>query len=309
MARHDRTVSVIVPTFEDAARAVEAVGALLAQSANDFTLEVVVIDDGSRAAETKALEVLREKSDVRVIALGENRGRSAARNRGAMEARGEYLFFMDCDCVPENPHVIERHFAVLDSGYVASCGDVLGPDRSFWSRYQESASSRRRQAFARGLTFMGTSQNLAVRKAAFVQIQGFDASYNRYGFEDRDLLIRLAATGRVGWAEKAEVVHRDVIRLPTVLRKLHEAGRLGASRFRQTHPVAYRALGYGHLDVHDKPLAKPFASAAGRLAIAMAPALERMVSSGYLPFILAAILVKLSTGAAYAGGTAEQPVE
>lgn len=305
MPHAERRITAVIPTFEDGARAVEAVHALLSQRIDDAILDVLVVDDGSRADTVRELATLIAIPRTRIVTLNENAGRSAARNRGVAEAHGDYVLFMDCDCLPAGTEFVARHLAMLEIGHVASCGDIAGPDDSFWSRYQERASTRRRQAFINGRPYMGTSQNLAVRKSAFLAAGGFDPTYRQYGFEDRDLLLRMTDVGSIGWADQASVIHRDTLELSTVLRKLREAGASGSTFFRASHPEAYRALGYGRIDTRESAGAKFLAKAAGTVAAATAPLIDRMATQGWLPFGMAAALVRLTSAAAYAQGTAD----
>lgn len=85
-------VSVVVPTYNRADLLLDAVNSVLAQTMLD--LEVVVVDDGSTDQTRETVSQFGEP--VRYIYQA-NRGRSAARNRGIHEARGEYLLFLDSD--------------------------------------------------------------------------------------------------------------------------------------------------------------------------------------------------------------------
>jgi len=303
MTAIDPKITVIIPTFEDGARAAEAARAILSQNVDAGALEVLIVDDGSRHHPVSNLIEANETALVRVVALGSNAGRSAARNRGASEARGRYLIFMDSDCLPVSPNFVAHHCAVLDAGHTASCGDIRGPDDTFWSRYQATSSERRRRAFTQGRIYMGTSQNLAVRKHEFLAAGGFDTAYRQYGFEDRDLLIRIGETGRVGWADNASVIHRDELDLRTVLLKLREAGASGAGRFRTSHPEAYRDLGYGRADVSNRAARRVVVKLVASLVFGIAPALDRIATKGWLPFPVAAWLVRATSAVAFASGT------
>jgi glycosyltransferase involved in cell wall biosynthesis len=85
-------VSVIIPTYNRAAMVKEAIASVLAQSYADW--EMIVVDDGSTDETEAALaDVLPQLTYVRQ----EHLGVSAARNRGAAMARGEYLAFLDSD--------------------------------------------------------------------------------------------------------------------------------------------------------------------------------------------------------------------
>jgi len=87
------TVSVILPTYNRANLVGEAIESVLGQTHRDFQL--IVVDDGS-TDETPA--VLARFADPRLrIIRQDNGGKSAARNRGLDEARGEFIAFLDSD--------------------------------------------------------------------------------------------------------------------------------------------------------------------------------------------------------------------
>src|SRR5581483_12146947 len=84
-------VSVIIPTYNRRDFVREAIASVLAQAYQDF--EVIIVDDGSQD-DTHA--VIQEFPGVRYI-YQENRGVSAARNRGVTVSQGEFLAFLDSD--------------------------------------------------------------------------------------------------------------------------------------------------------------------------------------------------------------------
>lgn len=85
-------VSVIIPTFNRGAWLPETVASVLSQT--HPPLEVLIVDDGS-TDETPA--VCAGFSDPVRCIRQERAGVGAARNRGAAEARGEWLAFLDSD--------------------------------------------------------------------------------------------------------------------------------------------------------------------------------------------------------------------
>jgi glycosyltransferase involved in cell wall biosynthesis len=85
-------ISAIVPTFNRAELLVRALRSIAAQTLRPD--EVWVVDDGS--TDGTAERVAREFPSVRCVRQ-ENRGVSAARNRGIASARGEWLAFLDSD--------------------------------------------------------------------------------------------------------------------------------------------------------------------------------------------------------------------
>jgi glycosyltransferase involved in cell wall biosynthesis len=85
-------VSVIIPTYNRAAMVKEAIASVLAQSYADR--ELIVVDDGSTDETEAAIAAFLPQL---TYAHQEHQGVSAARNRGAAMAGGEYLAFLDSD--------------------------------------------------------------------------------------------------------------------------------------------------------------------------------------------------------------------
>lgn len=88
----EKHITVIIPTFNRRSFIVDAVNSVLAQGIDD--LEIIVVDDGSTDGTQIALEPYMKA--IRYI-YQDNRGVSAARNRGVRESCGEFLAFLDSD--------------------------------------------------------------------------------------------------------------------------------------------------------------------------------------------------------------------
>jgi glycosyltransferase involved in cell wall biosynthesis len=90
----NRTVSVIIPTYNRARFISRAVESVLCQSYDK--VEIIIIDDGS-TDETK--DILRQfKDKIRYLESG-HEGTAHARNMGMRAATGRYLAFLDSDDV------------------------------------------------------------------------------------------------------------------------------------------------------------------------------------------------------------------
>jgi glycosyltransferase involved in cell wall biosynthesis len=85
-------ISVIVPTYNRQHLIANAVASILRQDAGN--IELIVVDDGSTDDTAAVLEP--QMYAIRYIRQ-QNRGVSAARNRGVKESRGEHLAFLDSD--------------------------------------------------------------------------------------------------------------------------------------------------------------------------------------------------------------------
>jgi len=296
-------ISVVIPVYRDWTRLARLVGAVEEQALPpNVELDIVVVDDGSNDGGSS---IVADNPSVTLITLAANAGRAAARNIGFEKARGRIVMFMDCDCLPGSPKLFQFHMEAIDRGAVASTGHVFGAGGGFWDRYQQRSSRRRAMQYEQGYQWTGSSQNLAVLAGAFRAVGGFDLRYRQYGFEDRDLLLRLAQTGHIAWCPEALVHHMDELHLDIVAKKLSEGARYSAPLFAHDHPTAYRTLGYGRVDAKRHPWLRVPARLLGPLAIPAARWLDPWLPG--IPFRLAALLVSLISALTFLHGTAVRP--
>src|SRR5438477_2593360 len=85
------SVSLIIPVFNGAEYLGQCLDAILAS--NSRPLEIIVVNDGS----TDASSQIAFERGVTVFELPSRSGPAAARNYGALKAKGEVLFFIDAD--------------------------------------------------------------------------------------------------------------------------------------------------------------------------------------------------------------------
>lgn len=87
------TVSIILPAYNAALHVECAINSVLSQSIKDWQL--IAVNDGSS---DKTGDILDKIQDHRIIVVHqENRGASAARNKGLDLAQGEFVTFLDAD--------------------------------------------------------------------------------------------------------------------------------------------------------------------------------------------------------------------
>lgn len=294
------SISVVIPVFRDAGRAIAAVQAI-ASVRYRGDLEIIVIDDGSGDDTAQRIDATCG-GKVRVHRLDKNLGRTAARNVGAGLATGEAIIFMDCDCLPESTSLLDEHAQALQAGHVASIGPVVGTGSGFWHDYQTRSSERRAALFRSGGVFSGSTQNMAIRRSAFVAIGGFDPAFAGYGFEDRDILMRLSALGTIAWTGSG-VRHMDALRLTEVCAKMTEAGGNNSRLFSGKYPDAYRRLGYARIDARLHPILRPVGRFAGAIAGLTAGWTDTWLENERVPFALRAAAVRWQSAASFLRGT------
>jgi glycosyltransferase involved in cell wall biosynthesis len=230
-------ISVIVTTYnrEDALEAV--LRSLGQQTDGDF--EIVVADDGSRAATAKAVEAWKAKVGHRVaLVWHEDRGFRAAeiRNRAILASRGSYCIFLDGDCIVR-PDFVATHRRLAERGSFVTGNRILlsssltekvlaenlSPEAwgfAKWVAERLRGGVNRLSALPRlplgPLRWLrqnawrgARSCNLAIWRSDLDRIDGFDADYSGWGKEDSDIIVRLlhASIKRKDGAFATGVIH------------------------------------------------------------------------------------------------------
>jgi len=217
-------ISVIVTTYNRKAALALVLDALLAQTDRHF--EILVADDGSRSDTQALVQEMMQKSAVPIQHIWqEDHGFRAARirNKAALSATGDYLIFIDGDCVVR-PDFIAQHRALQHPNKWVTGGRILLSES-----FTKWAEAQRYPLFSQPLGYWLKARiqkncnrfmpllslplgglrdrqpkkwagaktcNLAVNKKDFEAINGFDESFEGWGFEDSDLVIRLIRLGR-----------------------------------------------------------------------------------------------------------------
>ena len=119
--------------------------------------EVILVDDGSPDRSGALCDAwVRKDGRFRVIHCPENRGLSAARNRGLDEAHGEYVTFVDSDDYI-SPHTLQANMELLALHPEA---DVLEYPVCVYHGTAKASPLYARNMRNHGLHRMGTPQRL-----------------------------------------------------------------------------------------------------------------------------------------------------
>lgn len=186
--------TVIMPTtswagpFEVCARRV-----LDEIAASSRAVEFIVVHDGPMQTPPEWLR----RPAVTVLETGVRSGPAAARNRAARQARGEILFFVDSD-VELAAGAVERACRDLaaDDGLVAVFGtyDDAPAGAGVVSQYRNLLHHHTHVTHpGRATTFWAGCG--AVRARQFLDLGGFDESYDCPSIEDIELGMRIHAHG------------------------------------------------------------------------------------------------------------------
>ena len=191
--------SVIVPTCdrtEDLAVCLDRL-APGSQTFEPSFYEVIVTDDGLGR---ESRRMVGERFSWAVWLQGPRRGPAANRNRGAAEGRGEWLVFVDDDCLPESS-LLEEYARVISKYPEVNVFEgktvPLGNRKRLNDRCPENLNG--------GNLW---SCNFSIKTSNFLEIGGFDERFLYPAFEDIEFSIRLQKSNlKILFCEKAVVFH------------------------------------------------------------------------------------------------------
>lgn len=188
------TVSVVIPSFNSANVLAAALRSVVDQS--KCPDEVIVVDDGS-SDDTEF--VCRQFDGVKYVRQS-NAGASTARNRGASEAIGETLAFLDADD-EWAPRKLELQLIAMarapEADFCITASDVWSEDAGDWITHAWRGTTNRivmrRQLLIRNI-FTGLCSSMLIRREAFMAVGGFA---DGKCCEDRRIAIDLLEDHRV----------------------------------------------------------------------------------------------------------------
>jgi glycosyltransferase involved in cell wall biosynthesis len=241
-------VSVVVPAHDAAAFIGEALDSVLRQTLD--SLEVLVIDDGSRD-ETSAIVDRFARDDPRVrLVRQENAGVGAARNTGIRLARGAYIAPLDADDV-WLPDKLQKQVTRMED-----CGSRTGMVYCWSVRIDERG---RRTGVSRPYTvegwvaralivhyILGNASVPLFRAKAISDLGGYltrDEQGGAQGCEDWDLALRVAERHEVRVVPEPLVSYREVpSSLSVRVDGMHRSYAVLCERLRARNPDLPRRL-------------------------------------------------------------------
>jgi GT2 family glycosyltransferase len=252
-------ISIIVPLF-NSAYAIDQQIRNWDMSDTNISREIIYIDDGcpQKSAEVviRSWEYIRAHKGIskiaypkgfnyrigKIIKLSHNSGFATACNIGAKHSKGEYLLFLNADCIPTpnwiNPMLelmekdesigIVGNLQLKQDGTIDSAGsEWMWDSRSFehigrnifngqrlkktmnMSNCPESILEVAEREMVTGCCFM-------IRKKLFEEVEGFDVNYRIGYWEDSDLNMKVRSSGYKVYYQPNSIVY-------------HQTGHSGAS--------------------------------------------------------------------------------
>jgi glycosyltransferase AglI len=188
-------VSVIITVRNEERHLAALLDSLLTQ---EPPFEILVVDSNSEdRTRDVAARYEREHPEVQLLLHGGTRGES--RNHAVARARGEFVAFIDGDCVAAVGWMAALRAQLHETGIAA--GETRQVGRT---AFQELDRVELRH---KGFDVTYPSCNLAYRRRVFEQLGGFDPWFRTA--EDIDLNWRAVDRGhRIGFVPKALVYHQ-----------------------------------------------------------------------------------------------------
>lgn len=216
-------ISIIVTTFNQSDSLSLILKALDYQTYINF--EVIIADDGSTDNTQKIIKLFSKTVNYKIEHVWQdNHGFRASeiRNKAVIKSRGEYLIFLDGDCIPQS-NFIENHIRLSETGWYVRGNRIMLSEKlsnsilenkqniflwkkckwmSLWLRgdikrffpiinYLNYPFRKIKSTKWYGVK----TCNLAIWRKDYIAVNGLDESFQGWGREDSDLAVRLINSG------------------------------------------------------------------------------------------------------------------
>jgi GT2 family glycosyltransferase/glycosyltransferase involved in cell wall biosynthesis len=218
-AHEEVEVSVIIPVFNQF-QFTHACLASLQTVEERSRFEVIVVDDCST---DETAELVPRMAGIVYLRNERNSGFIASCNRGAEQARGKYLFFLNNDTIvkPDWLTALRDTFAeepragivgsklVYPDGRLQEAGGIIWRDASGWNYGKFDDPEKPEYNYLREVDYCSAAA-LIIPKSLFQKIGGFDAKYAPAYYEDTDLSFKTRKAGyKVLYQPLSEIIHYE----------------------------------------------------------------------------------------------------
>lgn len=195
-------VSVVIPVYNREKFIKKCLDSVLDQTFNDY--EIIIIDDGS---DDKTIDIIElyASNKVKIFCNSLNRGVSYTKNYGIKQSVGDYILFIDSDCIADRNWInnIIKPFSD-DENIMIVGGKVLdGEQRGYWGKVNANKDFISKENKYSDIMI---GCNMAFRRS-FIEKYLFDEII-LFGGEELDIGIRARKNGySLYYVDSAEVVH------------------------------------------------------------------------------------------------------
>ena len=235
--------SIIIPSFNREEQLTRLLACIDRLNPNSPPFEVVVVDDGSSPRVKTPINI--RSYEIRLLRQ-ENAGPAQARNLGAKQARGEYLIFIDDDCLPHSDWLVnfEKECDKSPSSLLAGhTSNGLAINKYSLATQLLIDFLLEHYSPKNHVGGFYPTNNMLVPKSLFLSIHGFNPSL--YFGEDREFCYRWGSNGlRFDFARGARVEHYHALNFLSFIRLHFNYGK-GTCHFRQlARKSNYASVGF-----------------------------------------------------------------
>jgi GT2 family glycosyltransferase len=193
--KNEIVISIIIPTYNRRCELLICLDALMKQVRISENLQIVVSDDSNNLNLSK--EIALTYPDIE-YQIGPHKGPAANRNSAAKNAKGQWLIFLDDDCIPS-----ENWFKNYNKEIHQTKGTVL-EGKTIVNRPTERYDEVAPINLDGGKLW---SCNFAIQKNLFLSLGGFDEGFLYTTMEDVDFKDRVKQQTQIAFIAESVVVH------------------------------------------------------------------------------------------------------
>lgn len=201
MNKNSELISIIIPCFNSGNTLPRTLYSIINQSWENT--EIIIVNDGSTEKET--LQVINKFKDIPNILIinQDNLGLPAARNTGAYESKGDYLFFIDAD------DWLEQDALKLMLDFIKFNKDIAFVYTDIVLEGKIRKVIKKEYNFFEQLFLNQLPYSIFIPKKKWLHFKGYDENM-KLGYEDWEFNIRLGATENYGKRLAKPLFHYNV---------------------------------------------------------------------------------------------------
>ena len=248
--------TIIIPTYNREKQIISLLSSINTLSENTPPFEVIVVDDGS----LPSLKIQKNKYNYSLTILSqENSGPARARNRGAEAAQGEFLIFIDDDCLPDTDWLTNYEEFCSENPALLLGGHILnGLEGNPYSHATQMLVDFLLESYSPQEHLGGffPTSNMLVPRSMFLALKGFNPAL--YFGEDREFCYRWFLKGlNFAHVKGAKISHFHSLNFLSFL-KLHFKYGSGTYHLRQLANKMQKPIPFSDINFYLQLIFSPF---------------------------------------------------
>ena len=210
--------SIIIPTYGKHELTKKCLKSVIDKN-NLHGSEIILVDDHFK---DPLKDHIKESDDLKIFRNKKNLGFVGSCNHGAVNAKNDYLIFLNNDTevlkdwayylvehVAKNPKDIIGSKLIFEDGKLQESGGLLWRDASGWNVGRGQEKNKDLFSFLRKVDYV-SGASLCIKKSNFEKLGGFDVDYSPGYFEDADLCFKnWKNEGSVYVHPRSVVIHKE----------------------------------------------------------------------------------------------------